>query len=164
MPLWNGTTWSAPTFLTNNNALDHAPLLIRGSDGVLLLVWRRNAAGELLGSAAQPDTFLYTLWNGSTWSTPQPLLSNAAGVLGLSAARRNSSVMSVIYSQDTDGNLDTSVDQELYQLSWNGASWGRPLRLTNDGQPANRTTIRPYSTPLPALPVCSGSRVIRSMR
>ncbi len=138
--VWDGSRWNSPAFLTNNDALDHGPVLVRGNDGILLLIWRQNVAGELMGTAANPDTFFYALWNGVTWSTPQVLLSNARGVLGLAAARRDANTMAVVYSRDTDGDLSTSGDQELYLLTWNGSAWSSPTRLTNDGQPDNRPT------------------------
>ena len=133
--VWDGSAWSAPAFLTNNNALDHGPLLARGADEKPLLVWRQNPAGEVLGSPAAPDTFYTTTWDGSAWSAEQVLLANAAGVMSLSAARQSDSVMAVAYASDTDGDLATNTDQEIYLSTWNGASWGAPARLTNDSQP-----------------------------
>ena len=139
--VWNGTSWSAPAYLTNNNALDHDPLLAQGNDGQLLLVWRRNPAGELMGTLTNPDTLYYALWNGSTWSAPQVLLDGAAGITGLSAARHDADTMAVAYSRDTGGDLSTSEDQELFLLTWSGAVWSAPARLTDDAAPDDRPAL-----------------------
>lgn len=139
--VWDGSTWGTPTLLTNNNALDHEPLLVRGNDGTLLLIWRQNSSGELLGTAATPDTFFYAFWDGSNWSTPQALLNNANGVIGLTAARHDANTMSIVYNQDTDGDLGTSDDEELYHLSWNGSGWSNPNPLTTDSQSDDRPTL-----------------------
>jgi hypothetical protein len=143
--VWNGSTWSAPVLLTDNNALDHAPVLARGNDGALLLVWRQNTAGELLGTSANFDTLFYALWDGQTWSTPQVLLNEADGILSLAAARHDDNAMVVVYSQDSDGDLSTDGDQELYLLTWDGSAWSGPTRLTNDTEPDNTVTSF-YST------------------
>lgn len=133
--VWDGSSWTAPSYLTDNDALDHAPTLARGNDGDLLLVWRQNVAGELMGTITDMDTISYTIWNGSSWSAPQTLLEDVHGVTDLSAARHDGSTMTVVYSQDTDGDLSTGSDQELFRLTWNGASWSGPVQLTDDAQP-----------------------------
>jgi hypothetical protein len=139
--VWNGTSWNAPAYLTNNNALDHNPLLAQGSDGQLLLVWRRNPAGELMGTPTHPDTLYCARWNGAAWNAPQVLLDGADGITGLSAARHDADTMAVAYSQDTDGDLSTSEDQELFLLTWNGAAWSAPARLTDDATPDDRPAL-----------------------
>ncbi len=121
--------------MTNNSALDHAPVLVRGNDSIPLLLWRQHEAGELIGTEASPEKLFYALWNGATWSAPSTLLTNADGVLGMTAALRNAQTMAVVYSRDTDGDLRTEDDQELYMLTWNGSVWSGPVRLTNDNQP-----------------------------
>ncbi|HHH41740.1 MAG TPA: hypothetical protein ENK56_07015, partial [Chloroflexi bacterium] len=139
--VWDGSSWSSPTYLTHNDVLDHAPVLAQGNDTKLLLVWRQNPAGELMGTITNTDTLYWTVWDGTAWSTPQVLLSNVAGVVGLTAARHDGIRMAVAYSRDTDGNLSTSADQELYLLTWTGSGWSGPLRLTQDTQPDNRPTL-----------------------
>ena len=139
--VWNGTTWSAPAFLTNNNALDHSPLLIRGNDGKLFLIWRQNPAGKFIGTPEAPETLYWAVWDGAAWSPPQVLISNAIHVLDITAARHDGTEMGVVYTLDTDGNLSTSEDQELYMMLWNGYSWTTPTRLTSDGEPDNHPTL-----------------------
>jgi hypothetical protein len=139
--VWDGSSWSAPISLTNDNALDHAPVLVRGNDGILLLIWRQNAAGELVGTATNPDTLLYALWDGVAWSAPNVLLNNADGVLQVAATRHDADTMAIVYSRDADGDLDTDEDQELYLLTWSGSTWGSPTRVTDDGQPDNQPTL-----------------------
>ncbi len=136
--VWNGTSWTAPAYLTTNDVLDHAPTLVRGNDGDLLLVWRQNQAGELMGTITDTDTLLWTVWDGSGWSAPQVLLGGVDGIVGLAAARHNGGRMAVAYARDTDGDLSTDADQELYLLTWDGSAWSGPTRLTDDAEPDNR--------------------------
>ena len=117
---WDGSAWSAPALLADNTVFDHAPILARGSDGRLLLVWQQNPAGELIGNPANPDTFYFAVWDGSAWGTPQVLMADAQNILGTSAARMDGSTMVFAYSQDTDGDMSTSADQELFLMTWDG--------------------------------------------
>lgn len=135
--VWNGSTWSSPAFITNNTDFDFSPTLLRGNDGTPFLIWRQNAQGELLGHSSAPDKLMYSLWNGSSWTQPQALQENVVGMLSMDAARHNASNMGVVYSRDTDGDYGTSADQEIFQVTWNGAAWSSPTQLTNDNQADN---------------------------
>ncbi len=139
--VWNGSSWSQPALLTDDNAFDLDPTLVRGTDGQLLAVWRKNSAGELLSDAANPDQLMFALWNGSSWSQPAAIIDSVVGMLGLAPARHNDTTMSLVYSQDMDGDYSTSEDQELFQVAWNGSSWGSPVRLTTDTLPDNSPSL-----------------------
>ncbi len=128
--LWNGSAWSPITRLTDNAVLDHAPVLAQGADGNLLLVWRENAAGELLGSAAS-DIFFSTIWDGSGFQDVY-LVTSGTGILTVSPARYDANAMAIAYARDLDGDLTTDADQELYLQQWTGTAWGAAQRLTND--------------------------------
>jgi len=130
---WDGSQWTPPAYLTDNEAFDHAPVLVRGNDGSLLLVWRQNPAGEFVGSAVSPDAWYYAIWNGTAWGAPTLLLGNVQNAVWLAAARHDADTMAIVYSQDLDGDVSTS-DEELYLVTWDG-SWGSPQRLTDDAQP-----------------------------
>jgi hypothetical protein len=132
--VWDGSAWRTPATLTDNEVLDHAPLLAQGNDGTLFLAWRRSGDGELVGTAAHPESFVCALWDGGTWSEPAPLPLDSTGVLGITAARHDAATMALVYSRDTDGDLSTAADQELYRVTWNGSAWVGPVRLTDDAQ------------------------------
>lgn len=138
--VWDGNTWTIPTLLTNNNAYDSAPTLVRGNDGQLLAIWRQNDAGELLGDNINPDKLIFAIWNGTLWSTPQTV-TELAGLLEYSAARHNNTTMTIVYSQDIDGDYGTDADVELYRMAWDGSSWDNPQRLTNNNTAENTPKI-----------------------
>lgn len=139
--VWNGITWSQPLYLTNNDVLDHAPLLVLGQDGIPMLIWRQNPGGNLVGDPENPDTFYYTFWTGHSWEPPKVLMKGVTGALDLTAARYDSSHMGVVFGQDTDGDLGTESDQELYMLVWQNGGWIGPFQITHDEQPDNRPTL-----------------------
>jgi hypothetical protein len=131
---WDGITWSVPQLLTTNNALDHQAALAPAGDGRLLLTWVANSQGKLLGDAEAPDTIYASLWDGSSWSAPQVVLSDLTGLLGMSLAYRGDEAM-FFYSRDMDGDMSTIADEELFALSWGDGGWGNPVRLTDDSLP-----------------------------
>lgn len=147
--IWDGSSWTAPALLTNNNVVDHAPVLARGNNGKLLLLWQQNPTNELLSSVAAPDTLYSSVWDGTTWSAPQIIATT--DVLELSLAYYNDIRAAVVYSRDTDGDLGTNMDQELYSLTWNGTTWLGPTRLTNNQQPDTSPTVLYDTTGVPQL-------------
>lgn len=131
---WSGQNWTTPAYLTNDAALDHGAVLARGQDGRLLLVWRRNPGGALVGTADNPDGFLWRTWDGATWSTGAALPSVDGAVLTMAAARLDGRDMAVVYLVDRDGDLASTDDRELVLTRFSGTAWSAPRRLTFDGQ------------------------------
>ncbi len=139
----SGSTWTTPMTVTQNSVLDTSPHLAQGQDGSLLLTWQQNAGGELIGSSDAPDTFWYTHWMTTTtsWYTPSILLQDKAGIIDTATAAFNTTNMAMVYSQDTDGDLATSTDRELFLTTWDGRTWSTPSQLTSDSLPDERPTI-----------------------
>ncbi|MBN1483351.1 MAG: carboxypeptidase regulatory-like domain-containing protein [Chloroflexia bacterium] len=137
---FNGLSWTAPLTLTDNSRLDHAPLLAPSPDDQhVLLLWRQNSQGHLLGSAEAPDTLYSTLWDGSAWSVTATL--KVSDSLEPSLACYSQSLAGLVYVRDLDGDPVTAADQELYASTWDGVAWSSPQRLTDDDQPDGRPTL-----------------------
>ena len=139
--VWDGNSWGETAYLTNNQYFDHGAVLARGNDGQLVLVWRQNRDGELLGSSDHPDTFYWAVWNGSAWSAPQVLLDNVYDIMELDVARYDENNMIVVYSADTDGDFSTNEDLRLHFLSWDGSAWTGPTPLLDEGGRDSNPTV-----------------------
>jgi hypothetical protein len=131
-------TWAMPQALTDNSVLDDMPQLTGPlADGSLLAVWTENAQNLLLGDtsagSASADTVFWAQWNPSTqsWSTPQMLLSGLTYRTSQSLAGTGNTAI-YVWTQDLDGNLATTSDQEIFYREWTGSGWGTAQRLTND--------------------------------
>lgn len=131
---WAGQGWTAPAYLTNDAALDHAAVLARGQDGRLLLVWRRNAGGALVAAPGNPDALLWSVWDGAAWSAGADLPPVSGAVLNMAAARKDGRNMAVVYLIDRDGDLTSTGDRELALTQFDGTAWNAPRPLTFDGQ------------------------------
>ena len=124
-------TWDTPQRCTANNILDHSPHLASAPDGTALLTWIQNPANDSIGSATAPNVILYRRWNGSSWGPAGVVRSGVGAIIKTSLAYKNGAGV-LVYSTDADGHLATENDQELYAITWNGASWGAPVRVTNN--------------------------------
>ena len=135
--------WSQPTPITDNNYLDHKPLLCGPmADGSVLAVWTENKGNLLMGDSNSPSTLLWSKWNSGThnWSAPQTLLANLLYRLSESlSGTANKAVYA--YTQDTNGDVNTPADQELFTCHWNGQSWASPVRETNDLTPDRNVRV-----------------------
>jgi len=65
---WNGSKWTTPTPITNDNATDYGPAIAADRFGHVMVVWTRDKDGNF---TTQADTDIYySLWNGTSWSVP----------------------------------------------------------------------------------------------
>lgn len=137
---WNATTrsWSPAVALTDNAILDHKPVLSGPlADGDLLLGWVRNAGNEIGGTGAvgavTNDQLLVARWDAATdtWGAPTVVNSTLTNNQTVSFAAQGAKA-AFVWTQDLDGELDTSADTELYAQVWNGTTWGAATRVTND--------------------------------
>ena len=129
--------WSCRN-LTADSVLDFAPVVRAGTNGTALVAWLRNAAGSLVGSAAEPTDIMASVYVNGTWSAPAAVVSGAGSVSGFDVAFDGENAV-LAFSKDADGNQETMGDMEIFAVSFNGAAWGEPARLTyagdSDGQP-----------------------------
>ncbi len=126
--------WTEPLPLTDNSYLDHSPMVKRGTDGSLLLMWQSNEGGELIGTSDSPSRLHYALWNGTHFGAAQTISQSFQDCISFSAAYRGPDAI-VAYARDMDGDLSTDQDQELFYLSFDGSLWSVPVRLTDDEIP-----------------------------
>ncbi|MCK4658147.1 MAG: carboxypeptidase regulatory-like domain-containing protein, partial [Phycisphaerae bacterium] len=124
-------TWSAQTNLTSNGYLDRSPRLFVGANGHAMLTWVSNAFNDPIGSAAEANTVHYCLWDGVSWSSPGVAASGVSSIVKSAMAFDGSAAL-YLYSADLDGDLDTVEDMELYAVTFDGATWSAPQRLTNE--------------------------------
>ena len=135
----NATTgaWSCRN-LTADSVLDFAPVVRAGTNGTALVVWLRNAAGSLAGSAVEPTDIMASVYANGTWGAPAAVVAGAGSVSGFDVAFNGENAV-LAFSKDADGDLQTMGDTEIFAVRFNGATWGEPTRLTyagdSDGQP-----------------------------
>ena len=126
-----GKKWGPMGRLSDNAVLDRSPKLAGIAKDNLILTWIRNAANDLNGSAANPNTLMYSQYNGESWSAPQIAAAIPFAIKRYSVVY-DGKTANVILSLDTDGDPGTIDDLELYRLTYDDSVWGSLTRLTTD--------------------------------
>ncbi len=123
--------WSAVRQITSNSVVDRDPLpVVFGSNQGIL--WIENAGDAAPGNAASGDMLMYSGWSGTAWSSPEILWSALKGILGLAFTADSAGQGYAVFEVDEDGELDTTTDQELYEISTSGGVWGSATQVTSD--------------------------------
>ncbi|MBN1381263.1 MAG: carboxypeptidase regulatory-like domain-containing protein [Deltaproteobacteria bacterium] len=140
--------WTEPIALTDNGIMDYNPVLKRGTNGNLMLVWFSNAGNLLIGDSSSPTTIHYALWNGVDFGVTATLPATLENCFKFSLAYSGTEAM-LAYMKDMDGVLVTPSgtaepavnDQEIFYVMYNGATWGSPVRVTDDQTPDARPQV-----------------------
>jgi len=125
--------WQSLGNITDNAYFDHSPKLSVADNGQVLMVWVENTANKIIGDASGPDTVMYATWNGSQWSN---VATSHTGVTGLlkSTIAYNGTTGYLVLQKDTDGDLTTAEDTELYYSKFENGAWNQLTALTQDVQ------------------------------
>ncbi len=132
-------TWATPAQLSDNAYLDHQVTLSATPQGIML-AWHSNPANPLFPSPETPDSILYTTWTGNGFAAPQPLPYTIPS-LGQSSLAFDGTNAALAWVQDTDEDLTTSEDTELFMATFDGENWTDPTQLTHDSLPDASPTL-----------------------
>jgi len=131
---WNGSSWSVPASVTNDNLLDGAPRVAWAGNGNGVAVWQR--LNDTLPITATWDvttakkieiaTSVYSPTTGA-WSPVSLLTSNTALDMKPQLARNNAGILLAVWRQNDAGLLGgtvTQADRIIYTF-YNG-NWSAP--------------------------------------
>ncbi|MEW5802704.1 MAG: hypothetical protein AB1847_11450 [bacterium] len=118
-----GGKWSDPKLLAKLPGMDEQVRLAAGPNDEITAVW--------INQSAKGSCLYGSLWNGSRWTEPKAI-SNAALAESPQVVYTDKTP-SVVWAQDTDGQINTSEDWKLYFSRWDGTSWrSQPLLFSED--------------------------------
>lgn len=120
--------------LTANATHDFGPRLRRDATGDLHLFWQRADGIEIAGTPAAPVSILVDSWDAAsaTWAGETVAAGGLEHTFGWSPAAHSSDEMLIGLVVDTDGDLATGDDRELFQISRTGGSWALPMQVTSN--------------------------------
>jgi hypothetical protein len=120
--------------LTSNAVHDLGPRLVRDTAGDLFLFWQRADGIEITGTAASPVSILVDSWKPTTvgWDGEITTASGLEHTFGWSPAAHSADTMLIGLIVDTDGDLTTAEDRELFRISRTGGSWALPIQVTTN--------------------------------
>ncbi|OQW91642.1 MAG: hypothetical protein BWK78_04025 [Thiotrichaceae bacterium IS1] len=129
--------WTGTQRLTNNAYLDRSPkiagkdALILGQSNQAIVTWISNPGNDLFGNSTQPNQLWSAQWLNNAWTTPQQVVDVPYPLFKYDLVY-NGQTAYVVMSVDTDGDLTTIADHELFQIAFTNSTWGILTRLTND--------------------------------
>ena len=140
---YNGTSWSAPVRITDDDYADGEPALaFDTTTGDALLVWSRSLQADATDRSG--FEIAYSKWDAvaKSWLAPKLATNDAAADWVPQLAFNGNSQAMVIWPRDTDGDLDTV---ELAYAEWNGnlsgmsisSEWQRALDMSITAAPDN---------------------------
>lgn len=121
---------SGVTSLTSNSFLDRSPAIASLPDGTVLLAWIENQDNDPTGSSGSPNVIRAALRESGVWSEVERVADNLGAIPWIDVGFHEGQP-TVLFSLDSDDDLSTPGDQELYSIQ-REASWGAAQRETNN--------------------------------
>ncbi len=123
--------WSGTQRLTDNSYLDRSPKL-SGKNNAAIVTWISNKTNNLLGDSANPNQLWYSQWLNNTWSTPQLVTEIPYPLIKYNTVYDGQNGY-VVLSLDTDNDLQTIDDHELFTIALHNGVWDDSMnQLTTD--------------------------------
>ncbi|SFB13347.1 fibronectin type 3 domain-containing protein [Acetitomaculum ruminis DSM 5522] len=110
----NSSKFIDQKYVTNNEAYDGIPEILSNGN-TLTVLWLENSNGDVLNPAGS-SKFVYSSLNGNAFSKETEYALVDTYVLTSDAKYVNGN-LKIIFSADSDGNLSTTDDINLYQVS-----------------------------------------------
>ncbi len=124
------SSWSEVVSLSNNDYLDHAPALVSDGAGRIRLFWLSNEGNELWNDADNPARIHTAEWGDGAFGEIRTHPFEFRDAAGFNYAHQGDELL-IAYSHDQDGDLETSIDQDLFVTRFDGDVWSDPSNITN---------------------------------
>ncbi|MHA2281984.1 MAG: right-handed parallel beta-helix repeat-containing protein [Promethearchaeota archaeon] len=128
--LYDGTSWSIPQSLTLNTVSKGGTILSRDITGSnVILTWYEDDDGN---HSTITDRSIQTMfYDGSTWSSSTTVASGIS-IAGKISAAYDGTTGVIAWVSDSDGDVFTAADQEIYTVIYTGGTWQAPTSLTSN--------------------------------
>jgi hypothetical protein len=134
-----------------DNSMDFGPRLAAAPDGSVWLAWQTSPGLSLTGTVASPNRLQAASWSGVGWAAAETVTPNLAGVLFWRMVVAGANRVWLVADQDTDGNLGTVNDREIFVYKRTASGWAAAQRLTNDALPDTAPLLALTPAGLPIL-------------
>lgn len=137
---WNGSTWSVPQPITDNDQPDGLASIAALPNGGALATWVCCSADNV--STNTGSEIHYSVWDGSSWSTPASITNNDAADAAVNVASDQAGNAMAVWTHDKDGDLEGTIDDQwIYYSAWNGDTWTSPAAAVDNGESAMSPSI-----------------------
>ncbi|MFN8467527.1 MAG: CARDB domain-containing protein [Caldilineaceae bacterium] len=145
---WDGTTWSVPATITNDNYQDMAAQVAWTTGGHAVAVWHRlnqvqgpgEPSVEAMTGQAEIATATYDE-NTNTWSAPTLLTSDQNADMGVQLARSPAGKLLAVWASTPGGWSpdQAAVPTPVYAAFYDGG-WGAPMLALDLANPLGNLT------------------------
>lgn len=127
----------ATAALTGNSDFDFGPLLRTDTNGLVHLFWQRTDGQSIEGVPGHEASILHRVWDGSSWSAEETVVSGLVDSLGWHPAAQDVDNYFVAVVLDHDGDLETETDMEIHVRQKSGGVWLLLAQVTSNALPDN---------------------------
>jgi hypothetical protein len=120
----SGGTWSSPYHIGADEYWETDPVLGLDASGRPVAVW-----SLLIDGSDVTYDLVYSVWNGSSWSTPQTMSDDPSYDLSAELCRDTSGTLWCFWYSRRD------LDADIFAATFNGTTWTAPVNLTSDTFP-----------------------------
>lgn len=123
--------WSTPQVVSPIIGKDEKPVVFSDPEGHISLAWLNDSGSEV--------SLYISSWDGSAWSSPE-IVSSAVFMEKVVLSDFNGSVCA-IWTQDTDGDIDTTDDWQLFYSirDASGGSEALPIEIADSDSDVTTT-------------------------
>ena len=127
-----GDNDGAPVTLTHDGLADYNPRLAADGNSALL-VWQKTSNSDPQQKSGDDAELYYSKWdeNEKSWSDPAKIDTSGHPVVDTSLAMQDGKGL-LLYTLDTDGDLSTTDDRELFARVFKDGIWDDAEQLTHN--------------------------------
>lgn len=126
--------------LTDDSALDMAPVLKVSDDGSAAVLWMHNSHNSIVGTSDAPSKLMASFYRDGNWSSPVSITGEAGNVSSYDIAFNGRKAVAV-YAKNCSQDVSEVNESEIFAVPFDGTAWGAAQRITNN----SAQDMRPYA-------------------
>lgn len=118
---WDGSSWSEPGLITDDNFADGRAVVSAGPSGETIAAWVGDPDYNF--TTTTDMEIFYSIWNGISWTPKTALTNNDNMDYDIALAHDSGGNAILSWIRDIDGNRSTTDDIEIRYTKWEQDSW-----------------------------------------
>lgn len=135
--VWDGSKWSDPALLTDNVGMERSPS-IDAAQNVWIGLYSSGSGESFAGTASDPLSIQYTLYDGTKWSDPAPAVTGLVDLIHMSGAIRSANEAALVFTRASSTRANST---DLYYSSFDGTNWSAPALITSLDGPGSQPQL-----------------------
>ncbi len=103
-------------------------------EGFIGLMWQSSNAKTFFGNINDKVTLESLKWTGSQWADQKTISNQLKGLIEWNYSLYSNQKAFISMTVDTDDDLSTPHDREIFTAKYDGNNWNEPVRVTNNNR------------------------------